>query len=142
MAWAIGGYGPGTPRWLHVTIVALLPVACSVLYLVDPSGSGLYPLCPFRAVTGLYCPGCGTLRAGNRLLHGRIGDAFSFNSLTMLMLPVFIYAFASSFLLVVRGKPLPRFVVPNSWLWALAGTVIAFGVLRNIPAYPFTLLAP
>ena len=28
----------------------------------DPNRAGHYPLCPFKFVTGLDCPGCGTLR--------------------------------------------------------------------------------
>jgi hypothetical protein len=28
------------------------------------------------------------------------------------------------------------------WIWVLLGVIIAFGLLRNIPAYPFTLLTP
>jgi hypothetical protein len=140
--WAIGGRGVATPYWIHVTALALAPIGCAVLYLFDPSGSGLYPLCPFRVVTGLYCPGCGTLRAGNRLLHGRFGDAFGLNPLAVLMVPLLVYALASSLLLVARGKPLPRLMISGAWLWVLLFTVVAFGVLRNVPVYPLTLLAP
>ena len=141
-AWALGGTSESTPRWLHLGAVVIAPIVCGILYLVDPSGSSLYPLCPFRAMTGLYCPGCGTLRAGNRLLHGRVDDALSFNPLAVLMVPVLLYALASSFLLVVRDKPLPRVTVPAAWIWGLGALVVAFGVLRNVPAHPFTLLAP
>ncbi|MEW5722540.1 MAG: DUF2752 domain-containing protein, partial [Thermodesulfobacteriota bacterium] len=42
------------------------------LYLVNPAVSALYPPCPFHALTGLYCPGCGTLRGLNQLLHGHL----------------------------------------------------------------------
>ena len=27
-------------------------------------------------------------------------------------------------------------------IWALLGIILAYGVLRNIPVYPFSLLAP
>ena len=141
-AWALGGASESTPRWLHLAAVVLAPLACGVLYLFDPSGSSLYPLCPFRAITGLYCPGCGTLRAGNRLLHGRVDEAMAFNPLAVLMVPVLLYALASSFLLVTRDRPLPRITIPSAWIWSLGAVVLAFGVLRNIPVYPLTLLAP
>jgi hypothetical protein len=138
---AIGGRGVATPQWIHLAGLALAPIGCAVLYLFDPSG-GLYPLCPFRVMTGLYCPGCGTTRAVSRLLHGRFGDAFTLNALAVLMTPLLIYAYASSLLLVTRGKPLPRLMISGAWLWALAFVVVAFGVLRNVPVYPLTLLAP
>ena len=139
---AVGGYGATTSRWIHIVAVALAPVGCAVLYLFDPSDSGLYPLCPFRVMTGLWCPGCGTTRSMSRLLHGRFADALTLNVLAVLLVPVALYAYASSLLLVARGKPLPRFEISGAWLWALALTIAAFGILRNVPAYPFTLLKP
>lgn len=39
------------------------------------------PACPFRAITGLPCPTCGTTHAALALLDGRIGDAFVANPL-------------------------------------------------------------
>jgi hypothetical protein len=32
--------------------------------------------------------------------------------------------------------------VKPGWIWLLLVAIVAFGVLRNIPVYPFTLLAP
>ncbi|MGH2809176.1 MAG: DUF2752 domain-containing protein [Actinomycetota bacterium] len=141
-SWAIGGYGVATPRWIHLVAVALAPVGCAVLYLFDPSDTGLYPLCPFRVMTGLWCPGCGTTRAMSRLLHGRVADALTLNVLAVLMVPLALYAYASSMLLVTRGTPLPRLAVSGAWLWALGLAIVAFGILRNVPVYPFSLLVP
>lgn len=140
--WAVTGVNPDAPRIVHLAAVIAASIACTVLYIFDPSDGGLYPLCPFRAVTGLYCPGCGTLRAGNRLLHGRVGDAFALNPITMLMVPVLLYLLASSALLAAGRTPLPRLRVPAAWIWVLCFVFLAFGVLRNIPIYPLTLLAP
>jgi len=50
----------------------------------------------------------------------------------MAMLPVAGY-------LVVRGD---ASTLKPRWIWALLAAIVAFGVLRNIPIYPFTLLAP
>ena len=128
---------------LHKLVLIAAPLGCAVLYLFDPSASNnIYPLCPFRAMTGLWCPGCGTLRAGNRLLHGRVGDAIGLNPLAVAMIPVLLYAFVSTALLVLRGRGLPTVKVPAGAVWALAAVLIAFGIVRNIPAAPFTLLAP
>ena len=38
-------------------------------------------ICPFRLVTGLPCPGCGTTRSVAALLDGRLADSLSFNPL-------------------------------------------------------------
>ena len=41
-----------------------------------------------------------------------------------------------------RGRALPGLFRTRLAKGLLMGTVIAFAVLRNIPDYPFTLLAP
>ena len=39
------------------------------------------PACPFRAITGIPCPTCGTTHAALALLHGHIGAALAANPL-------------------------------------------------------------
>ena len=41
--------------------------------------------CPFYALTGLYCPGCGTCRALADVFHGRFAEAFSHNMLLFIL---------------------------------------------------------
>jgi len=41
----------------------------------------LVPACPFRAITGVPCPTCGTTHAALALLNGRVGDSFAANPL-------------------------------------------------------------
>jgi hypothetical protein len=57
-------------------------LALALLYAYDPATTALFPSCPFRMMTGLLCPLCGTLRAAHALLHGHVVDAFLFNPLT------------------------------------------------------------
>jgi hypothetical protein len=52
-----------------------------LLYLYDPATTAIFPPCPFRQLTGLLCPLCGSLRAAHALLHGHAFDAFRFNPL-------------------------------------------------------------
>ena len=118
---------------LRITIVgAAFAMVAAVVFAVDPSRTHLFPVCPFHQMTGLWCPGCGATRAFHQLLHGNVMAAFRFNSLAMVMLPLAGY-------LMVRGDVS---TLKPGWVWGLLVVVVAFGVLRNIPAYPFTLLAP
>jgi hypothetical protein len=125
--------------------LALLAVVCTVaaaLYLLSPFDSGVYAPCPFNALTDLYCPGCGTLRGLHELLHGRIGSAIGLNPLMVLSLPFIAYSFIKYFAAGMRGRPERKIFIPSGFIWALLGIVLLFWILRNLPYYPFTLLAP
>jgi hypothetical protein len=60
----------------------------------------------------------------------------------MLMLLFIAYFLASHVTLAVTGRPLKTFFVRTALIWTLLGVILVYGLLRNIPAYPFTLLAP
>jgi hypothetical protein len=99
---------------------------------VDPGAPGHYPTCPFLAVTGYYCPGCGTLRAIHALVHGHPGEAFGYNMLSMSMLPVLGYFWVTWLIRSVRGQPRPAPAHP-AWIWGLAAVIALFWVVRNLP---------
>jgi hypothetical protein len=116
--------------------------AAAFLYAFSPAQSLAWVRCPFHALTGLYCPGCGTVRALHELLHGHILSAIDLNPLSMLLLPFLAYPFLSNVTLVLRGRRSPRVMLPPILGWLLVATVLAFWVLRNIPVWPLTVLAP
>lgn len=121
--------------------LAALPFGCLVLALNDPADGGIYPPCPFRTLTGLDCPGCGTGRAMHRLLHGRVGEALDFNALAVLALPFLGYALLSQAVLVATGRRLPRLRPGGALSWLVLGVVMAWVVLRNLPVGPLAWAA-
>lgn len=121
---------------------ALLLFAVLVLHSLNPATSNLFPPCPLLWLTGYYCPGCGSLRALHHLFHGDVPSAFAFNPLAVLALPFLFYGAASRATFLMRGRYLPRVFLPPWTIWALASLVILFGILRNLPVYPFDMLAP
>lgn len=52
-----------------------VPALLIYLYFIRPRFS---PICVFRAVTGLYCPGCGGTRSVLALIRGRVLDSLIF----------------------------------------------------------------
>ena len=115
----------------------------TALYTFDPRIPGIYPICPFLGLTGYHCPGCGTLRALHRLLYGDALDALGYNAFTVLALPFIAYWFAATMLKVSGLKrTLPMFFIPHQWIWAMLAGIISFWILRNIPAFPWAVLAP
>jgi hypothetical protein len=123
-------------------VVALAAGGLSVIYLLDPGSSDIYPPCPFLALTGFYCPGCGTLRALHQLTIGHPVAALDLNPLMVLLLPFVAYFLASHAMLAATGRSLKKIFVRPELIWALLGVVLVYWLLRNIPAYPLTLLAP
>jgi hypothetical protein len=117
--------------------------ALFVLYQFDPAEGG-YPACPLHELTGLHCPGCGTLRALHQLLHGNVGAALALDPLAVCMAPILFFGTVwtnRAKHLGPQAAPRPRRSSIN-WAWLIWILVIAFWILRNIPVYPFTLLAP
>lgn len=93
-------------------------------------------------MTGFACPGCGLTRAFHSLFHGDIVTALHFNALIPIWAVIFGFLFVSLILTATRGRGLPwRFIKPSMMLGMLF-LMLTFGVLRNLPHYPFTLLFP
>lgn len=120
-------------------VAALL---AALLYHGGPDASWL-PGCLFHRLTGMSCPGCGMTRATHAALHGDWLQAFRFNPVGVIAFPAIGAAIGLEIFGWLRGKPLPRGLrVGPRTAWALFGVLLAFWVLRNIPSWPFTLLAP
>jgi len=101
--------------------------------LVSPYEAGHYPVCPFLALTGWYCPGCGGLRMTYELAHGRLAEAFSKNALVFLLLPVAGYLWGLWTVASWRGAPVRTGLGSRVAILALAGAILVFWVLRNLP---------
>ena len=102
------------------------------LAVVDPNQAGHYPTCPFLALTGYYCPGCGSLRAIHALAHGDLGAAVGLNVLTVALVPVLLAIWVRWLVTEVSGRPRPA-PAPAWRIWALLGVVCVFWLLRNVP---------
>ena len=117
---------------LVLVVVALL-TAGVVLWRYDPAQYRLYPRCQLYALTGLQCPGCGGLRALHALLHGRVSEAFRLNPLFVAGGPAAL-GLAGWWLLRKWRRPDAPVELPAGWSWAVVALVLAFGLLRNVPA--------
>jgi len=132
-------------KWLRVMPTALLALgaagAALVLSRLDPFvGNSALPPCPLHALTGIYCPGCGSTRCLYALLHGDVWLALAMNPLLVVSLPLLgLMSLNAAGWRPAWTTPLMRQLArPTLWLWLLLG----YGVLRNLPWYPFNLLAP
>ena len=130
-------------RWRRLAgpgaCAALVGSATAYVWAVDPNQSGHYPVCPTYAIAGVYCPGCGMLRATHDLTHLDVAGAMARNPFA----PVILAGLVALFVVWVRarwrGRPLTW--DPPRWMpWAVAVAFVVLTVARNIPGW--TWLSP
>ena len=108
----------------------LLAGALGYVGLVDPHNTtSVYPLCPFKWLTGWNCPFCGGLRMTHDLLHGDLVASINDNVFLLVGLPML----AGWILVRLRRGWSP---LPISAMLTLLVAAIAWTVLRNLPGFP------
>ncbi|HEX3545235.1 MAG TPA: DUF2752 domain-containing protein [Mycobacterium sp.] len=109
---------------------AVLAGALAYVGIADPHRPGfVFPVCPFKALTGWNCPACGGLRMTHDILHGDLGAAVVDNVFLLVGLPMLL---AWLLLRWRSGKPLmntPAVVV-------IVVAAITWTVARNLPGFP------
>jgi hypothetical protein len=129
-------------RVLAALVILFGAAVVFVVTYFNPTTAGIFPVCPLYATTGLHCPGCGLTRGFHALFHGDIVGAVDFNAL----LPVYFFTFAyvgvSMFLVLARGRGLSYKFLNLRLVYGFLAILLVFSVARNLPYYPFTLLAP
>lgn len=131
-----------------VILIGVPVVILSLMFLVyfhDPNLESRYYLpCFFHKITGLYCPGCGDTRALYAMLHLDFPGMMSNNALFPFLIVLLVWVAGGEYLRLLTGKRIlwiPKRVSPA--VLAIAVLVLAaFTILRNLPFYPFSWLAP
>ncbi|OBJ60389.1 DUF2752 domain-containing protein [Mycobacterium sp. 1423905.2] len=124
-----------------LVVAAASTLVCAAIWVGDPTTpNGPLPTCPTKALLGIDCPGCGSLRMLYSLLHGNLLAAARFNALGLAALALLIWAY----LAWTYGRVVGRRI--RSWQhnrWAAPVTlslVAAWFVIRNMPVPPFAAL--
>lgn len=115
------------PRLAVVAAAAAAPLLALAVW--DPHGPRSLVACPVRAVVGIDCPGCGSLRALHDLSHGQLAAAADHNALLLLALP--LLALVLGRWVVGRAPPA---LLTRRWVPVLALAIVAtWTVARNLP---------
>lgn len=122
-------------RLAAVALLAALAAAAGV----SLSRAGFGVPCLFHLVTGLECPGCGTTRMFSALAAGNFAAAWRCNAGLMLCLPLLGVLAVWLGVDFVRTGSLRPNAAQNTLLWACVVFLLLFGVLRNLPLYPYRL---
>lgn len=130
-------WSPG--MFAGVVLGATAAGGLAMVYLLNPSTHGFYPICLFHALTGWNCPGCGATRALYALLHGNVRVAMKDNALFVLALAALAVWGGRLCVRKWRQQPANAGLAPQAlWFWLAASLV--FGVVRNLPG--FSWLSP
>ncbi len=108
-----------------------LALASAILITFDPATTWWFPSCPLRALTGLLCPLCGSLRALHALLVGAPVVALSLNPLTTSAAVAGVVAWLHDVACPSRAPHGTRLVALCFSTRGVA-LVIVFEVLRNV----------
>ena len=110
-------------------------LALVLLAAVLPSQGAGVPLCVFRYLTGLPCPGCGLTRSFSCILHGDFSRGYDYHPFGYVLLPLFVMAALTVFLPASFRSHLEDFVrsrqsrLRHVYLTLIYG-FIAFGAVR------------
>jgi hypothetical protein len=113
-----------------------LGAAAGYVALRDPAGGSVLPPCPFRTVTGWWCPGCGMTRAVHELAHLDLEAAIRLNALVLPVVALIAVAWTGSLLGALGRRPawIASVARPPTAVVALAVAVaVGFAVVRNLP---------
>ena len=105
--------------------IVLLIAGFSLLFFFNPEDEVFFPVCFFKYVTGLPCPGCGLQRAMHQLMHGHIKAS--------LLLCPYAYFLAGVFLSMWI---FPRATRTLAFALFVLGTTFVYAILRIFGLVP------
>ncbi|WP_299525160.1 DUF2752 domain-containing protein [uncultured Lutibacter sp.] len=113
-----------------------------LFFFVNPSDVNFFPKCPLYVTTGIYCPGCGSQRATHQLLQFNLFGVLQQNVLYFMGMFVLAYHGTISLINIYFKKNIYNYIYHPKTPIIILVIIIIYWVLRNIPYYPFTTLAP
>ena len=135
------------PGKLFVLICAPILAAGGFIYIYSynpDTHRTLFLPCLIYLFTGLYCPGCGNTRALHALTHLDILGMLDFNLLFPFLFLILFWLLLGEYLYLLLGRRilwLPNRISAIVIILAFI-IVAAFTILRNVPVYPCSFLAP
>ncbi len=109
-------------------LLAISLVMFSKIVSITPYAERL--VCPSLIEYGIYCPFCGTTRAIEAILCGKLITAFIYNPAFVFFIPCFIYYDIVSFVAIIKEKEkLPKI---RKWVAiTLIAILLAYWIFRN-----------
>lgn len=129
-------------RFVAGSGAAAMAAGAGVVGYFEPTTAGFFPVCPLYSLTGFACPGCGLTRGFHALFHGDVLGALDYNAMLPFFAALIGFGFVSLIYFAARGRRIPVNLLHPNALWVFFVLLLVFGVARNLPWYPFTILFP
>lgn len=121
-------------RSVRLTLLTGGIVACTAILLIyasfDPAHNP-FPRCIFLSLSGLKCPGCGSQRALHAILHGNISQAWHYNAVLILSVPL-LALLGFSNIYKNRFPRLYNSLNGSTVIWTVFVVTVGWWILRNI----------
>jgi Protein of unknown function (DUF2752) len=109
---------------------AVVAGALAYIGIADPHNrDSVYPMCPFKLLTGWNCPACGGLRMTHDLLHANLGAAVVDNVFLLAGIPALLGW-------VLWRRHTERPLMTRTAVVVILTASIAWTVIRNLPGFP------
>lgn len=105
---------------------------CGLGYAFIVQKTGVSVPCPFRALTGLYCPGCGTTRLCMALLCGDWRGAWHANAMLLCLFPLLTAVAAAWAVRYVKTGERHLKRREETVLYLCCALLVLFCIFRNI----------
>jgi len=129
-------------KLLNIGLLIALTGLAVLFFVLNPSEHALFPKCAFHSLTGYYCPGCGSQRAIHNLLHLNIAGVVGNNFLFLPAVLLIAYHYLRIPINKTMNRKLPNIFYYKNTPWIILAVILVFWILRNLPWYPFSVLAP
>lgn len=129
-------------KFKSVGIVLLIVIVVFVYSNYNPNNNLWFPKCPFYLTTGFYCPGCGSQRAFYDFLHLNFIDIARKNVLFIFGVFILSYHLVIETINKFLHKHWKNYIYHSKFPIIILIVIILFWIVRNLPFYPFNLLAP
>lgn len=118
-------------KWgVAITFVIILLI---VYRYYNPYNSIYFPKCPFKELTGLKCPGCGSQRAVHYLLNFDFYGAIKENAILVLSIPYILTGLGFDFLKQPNERTLKwrKRLFGQKAIFIILTIICVFWLLRN-----------
>lgn len=119
-------------RLKRLLLRAGLILGIGLAYAVFVGLSGWSVPCPFHALTGLLCPGCGVTRMCMALLALDLPAAWTANPVLLLLLPVLAALLVRLAARYVKSGRSALGRGESALVWGMVAVLLAWGAARNL----------